>query len=133
MCFAIHYYNNPETGASYEPRRVQLLPVDLDWLQQLRQRPWPGNTIPAFDQNWDDLFSDLIQEYFFVATHRAFAASPAAENASRLASMQAAERNIEDRLGELAQQYHQRRQSSITSELLDIVAGAEALSDRSAA
>ncbi|MDL1968864.1 MAG: F0F1 ATP synthase subunit gamma, partial [Deltaproteobacteria bacterium] len=49
------------------------------------------------------------------------------ENAGRLASMQAAERNIEDLLEELNSQFQQQRQSSITEELLDIVAGFEAL------
>jgi F-type H+-transporting ATPase subunit gamma len=41
--------------------------------------------------------------------------------------MQAAEKNIEDRLKELSLQYHQLRQSTITEELLDIVAGFETL------
>lgn len=50
----------------------------------------------------------------------------AAENASRLASMEAAERNIEERLKELERRYHQFRQQAITTELLDIVAAAEA-------
>jgi F-type H+-transporting ATPase subunit gamma len=41
--------------------------------------------------------------------------------------MQVAERNIEDRLGELMTLFHQRRQSAITEELFDIVTGFEAL------
>jgi F-type H+-transporting ATPase subunit gamma len=69
----------------------------------------------------------LIREYLFVSLFRAFAESLASENASRLASMQVAERNIEDRLKELSSQFRQSRQSSITSELLDIVAAFEAL------
>jgi F-type H+-transporting ATPase subunit gamma len=58
---------------------------------------------------------------------RAFAESLASENASRLASMQAAEKNIEERLDQLDTQYNHERQRSITEELLDIVAGAEAV------
>jgi hypothetical protein len=49
------------------------------------------------------------------------------ENASRLASMQVAERNIGERLEELHAESRHRRQTSITEELLDIVAGLEAL------
>ncbi len=41
--------------------------------------------------------------------------------------MQAAEKNIEERLDELNAQFHHERQRSITEELLDIVAGSEAL------
>jgi F-type H+-transporting ATPase subunit gamma len=51
----------------------------------------------------------------------------ASENAARLSSMQAAESHIEDRLKELQLHYNQQRQSSITEELMDIVAGFEAL------
>ena len=43
------------------------------------------------------LFRALIREYLFVSLYRAFAESLASENASRLASMQVAERNIDDR------------------------------------
>jgi F-type H+-transporting ATPase subunit gamma len=57
--------------------------------------------------------------------------SLAAENASRLASMQSAERNFEERVEELSQAVRHRRQQEITEELLDIVSGFEALvSDR---
>jgi F-type H+-transporting ATPase subunit gamma len=58
---------------------------------------------------------------------RASAESLASENASRLAAMQSAERNIEDRLDDLNRQYRHERQTSITEELLDIAAGFEAL------
>jgi len=63
----------------------------------------------------------------FISLFRAFAESLASENASRLASMQGAERNIQEQLSELTMQYHQQRQMSITEELLDIVSGFEAL------
>jgi F-type H+-transporting ATPase subunit gamma len=55
--------------------------------------------------------------------------SLAAENASRLAAMQAAERNIDERLRELIKRFNQQRQTAITSELLDIVSGFEALTE----
>ncbi|MCC8999385.1 MAG: F0F1 ATP synthase subunit gamma, partial [Candidatus Contendobacter sp.] len=48
-------------------------------------------------------------------------------HASRLLAMQTAERNITDRLAELNTVYRQQRQEAITSELLDVVAGFEAL------
>jgi len=51
----------------------------------------------------------------------------ASENASRLAAMRGAERNISDRITELTAQFHQQRQMTITEELLDIASGFEAL------
>ena len=73
------------------------------------------------------LYQSLIREYLFVSLFRAFAESLASENAARLASMQVAERNIEDRLRTLTSEFHQSRQTAITSELLDIISGFEAL------
>lgn len=73
------------------------------------------------------LFSALIRQYLFVSIYRAFAESLASENASRLAAMQLAEKNINERLEELDTDYHRQRQGSITAELLDIAAGFEAL------
>lgn len=61
--------------------------------------------------------------------HRALALSRAAERTSRLLAMQAAERNIDDRLEELRGRYHNQRQTAITTELLVIAAGVEALSE----
>jgi F-type H+-transporting ATPase subunit gamma len=122
----IIFYNR-ESGASYSPHTIQLLPVDPGWFQDLEQKPWPSRAIPFFTMDWNRLFSSLIQQYLFVSLYRAFAESLASENAGRLASMQAAEKNIEDLLEELNSQFQQQRQSSITEELLDIVAGFEAL------
>jgi F-type H+-transporting ATPase subunit gamma len=77
--------------------------------------------------DWEKLFRALIREYLFVSIYRAFANSLASENASRLAAMQSAEKNIEERLEELFTQFHRQRQMTITEELLDIVAGFEAM------
>ncbi|KUK85600.1 MAG: ATP synthase gamma subunit-like protein [candidate division TA06 bacterium 34_109] len=51
----------------------------------------------------------------------------ASENASRLTAMQKAEENIEERLDNLNSQFNRQRQNAITEELLDIIAGFEAL------
>ncbi len=72
--------------------------------------------------------SALIREYLFVSIFRACAESLASENASRLAAMQRAEKNIEDLLGDLHGTFHRLRQSSIDEELFDVVSGFEALS-----
>jgi len=121
------FFNRPLSGASYRPQTIQLLPVDIEWFGGLASKPWPCRAIPFFTMDWNRLFSWLIREYLFVSLYRAFAESLASENASRLASMQVAERNIENRLDELNAQYHQQRQSAIDAELFDLVAGFEAL------
>jgi F-type H+-transporting ATPase subunit gamma len=121
------FYNRQTQGGSYRPHALHLLPVDPEWFEGLKAKPWPSRALPTFTMDWDRLFSSLIRQHLFVSIYRAFAESLASENASRLASMQVAERNIEDRLGELMTLFHQRRQSAITEELFDIVTGFEAL------
>jgi F-type H+-transporting ATPase subunit gamma len=124
------FHNRPASGSTAAPRRLQLLPVDPRWLHDLQQRSWPSRSLPTFTMDWRRLFSALIRQHLFVALYQAFAESLASENASRLASMQAAEKNIADHLAALTSRYHQQRQQSITEELLDIVAGFETLTSQ---
>ena len=121
------FYNKKRSGSSYEPQLRFLLPLNISWLQKLAKREWPSSSLQTYSMDWQHLFASLIRHYFFFHLYRAFAESLASENASRLAAMQAAEKNIEERLDGLNSQYNRQRQSSITSELLDIVSGFEAL------
>lgn len=121
------FYNESREGAAYRPRSVRLSPVDTVWLEELRDRQWSSRTLPIHTMDRLHLLSRLLREYIFVVVYRAFAESLASENATRLASMQAAERNIEERLDELGERYNYRRQSAITAEMLDIAAGFEVL------
>jgi F-type H+-transporting ATPase subunit gamma len=76
-----------------------------------------------------DLFSSLVRQYLFVWVFRACAFSLASENAGRLAAMQAAERNIGERLQELSSTFNQKRQENITDELLEVISGYSVMVD----
>jgi F-type H+-transporting ATPase subunit gamma len=121
------YYNRPGSGSSYKPVRVQLIPVDMSLFRAPVQELCPSRSLPMYTMEQERLLSRLINQYLFAQLYRAYAESLASENASRLMTMQAAEKNIEERLGELNAVYHGQRQGAITSELLDIVSGVEAL------
>jgi F-type H+-transporting ATPase subunit gamma len=123
------FYNAFTGGASYEPRRTELLPLDPAWLDALRDRPWAGPSLPTFYTPWPELLTRLVREYLFIALYRACATSMASENASRLAAMEAAETRIDERLDDLRQRLNQARQGAITEELLDVVSGFEALGE----
>ena len=122
------FYNETTSGTSFTPSLQQLLPLDRRWLAQLEEKSWPTRMIPIFRMEWAPLFAALVREYLFVSLYRAFAESLASEHSSRLAAMQVAQDNAEERLQDLRLRFHRRRQSAITEELLDIVAGTEALS-----
>jgi F-type H+-transporting ATPase subunit gamma len=116
-----------QRGAAYRPGSLHLLPLDLERLRRLAKRPWPSPVLPTFRMDWRSLFSALVRQYLFVSVFRAAAESLASENAARLASMQAAEKNIQEHIEDLTALYHNRRQTAITEELLDIVSGFEVL------
>jgi len=121
------FYNQQESGVNYRPQQFKLLPEDQEWLKNLQQKSWQGRSLPTYTMDWDPLFSALIRQYIFISLFRSLAYSLASENASRLASMQRAEKNIEEKLGVLNSEFHQQRQTVITEELLDIISGFEAL------
>jgi len=123
------FHHRPLSAASYEPTTWQILPLDGDWLAELAERDWPTNQLATFSADWPDLLSSIVRQVLLVSLFRAYAASLAAENASRLASMQAAEKNIDERLEKLNAHFHLRRQTAITAELLDVMSGFEALQD----
>jgi F-type H+-transporting ATPase subunit gamma len=124
------FYNRSVSGAAFDPHMVQLFPLDLEWLNSLAEKKWPCRTLPTFSMDINQLFSSLVRQYLFFTLYRAFVESLASENASRLLSMQAAEKNIEEHLNDLNAQFHRQRQAAITSELLDVVTGFEALTGR---
>jgi F-type H+-transporting ATPase subunit gamma len=122
------FHHRPLSGASYRPQRQILFPASREWLRELAGRKWESRSLPIYRMETDELFISLMRQHYYVMLFRAVAESLASENASRLSSMQAAEKNIEERLSELGTRYHRQRQAAVTSELLDIVAGFESLS-----
>jgi F-type H+-transporting ATPase subunit gamma len=123
------FYHEQISGATYRPRTVYLFPLDPEWFARWGKKGWTSRTLPTYTMEKPALLSSLIRQHLFVTLYRAFAESLAAENASRVSSMQSAEKNIDERLGELSRHFQQLRQSSITSEILDILSGFEALKE----
>lgn len=121
------YYNALLSGLLYEPKFELIFPLNLEWLKSLQEKPWESRCLPTYFMETDELFYELTQELLFISMYRAFIESLASENSGRLSSMQAAEKNIDDRLSELQKNYQLQRQSSITEELLDILSGFEVL------
>lgn len=122
------FYNRPMSGAAFEPTSQRLLPLDDGWRRRLAELPWPTGHLPQVVGDGTAVLRALIREYLFVSLFRACAESLASENASRLAAMQRADRNIDESLHELNRRFHRLRQSRIDEELFDVISGFEALS-----
>jgi F-type H+-transporting ATPase subunit gamma len=121
------FYNHPKSGAVYEPVSQRLLPLDETWHKQLAELPWPTGNLPEDIGGGTSTLRALIREYLFVSIFRACAESLASENASRLAAMQRADKNIDELLESLHGTFNRLRQSSIDEELFDVISGYEAL------
>jgi len=121
------FCNRPALGISYQPVGQKLLPLDESWRANLTKYPWPTKNLPEIMNSTSETLRALIREYLFVSLYRASAESLASEHASRLASMQRADKNITELLAELNQKYHHLRQSSIDEELFDVISSFEAL------
>ena len=122
------FYNRPASGAVYKPVSQRLLPLDETWRRDLAELPWPMMNLPEIMGSQTETLRALIREYLFVSLFRACAESLASENASRLAAMQRADKNIDELLAELNRTFHRLRQSGIDEELFDVISGFEALS-----
>jgi len=122
------FYNRPASGAVYAPVSQRLLPLDQTWHRSLAERSWPTGNLPEVMGGGTATLRALIREYLFVSLFRACAESLASENASRLAAMQRADKNIDELLEGLNGTFHRLRQSGIDEELFDVISGYEALS-----
>jgi F-type H+-transporting ATPase subunit gamma len=122
------FNNRPQTGALYGPVVQRLLPLDLRWQQRFVALRWPTHVQPEVMGPGASTLRTLIREYLFISLFRSCAESLASENASRLAAMERADKNIDELLAKLRSHFHRLRQGSIDAELFDVTAGFEALS-----
>lgn len=121
------FRNQPKLQTGYEPVMQLLLPLDEKWRHDITKLHWPTKLPPQVIGIPQQTLLAFIREYLFVSLFKSCAESLAAENTSRLESMQRAEKNIGELLDRLNHKYHQLRQSSIDEELFGVVSGFEAL------
>ncbi len=121
------FHNHPKSGAGYEPVCKHLLPLDQTWQKKTAALPWPTKNLPQVIEGPTPALESFIRGYLFVLLFQACAESLNSENASRLAAMQRAEKNIKDILEDLNRKFNSVRQESIDEELFDVVSGFEAL------
>jgi F-type H+-transporting ATPase subunit gamma len=121
------FHNTGRSGSAHAPVHQRLLPLDEAWRRELSGLPWPARNLPEVVGSNIATLHALIREYLFVSLFRACAESLASENASRLAAMERAEKNIDELSVELQHTFNRLRQNRIDEELFDVIAGVEAL------
>jgi F-type H+-transporting ATPase subunit gamma len=111
---------HPQGGTATIEQR-QLLPIDPASFALSRPRPPPLHNLAP-----DVLIEKVAADYVFALLTEAVVESLASENTARFAAMESAHDNVSKKLEELRQEARQARQDEITTELLDLVTGAEA-------
>jgi len=80
-----------------------------------------------YEPDAEELLARLIPEYVTISVYRALLESAASELGARMTAMRNAAENAEDMMGKLTLEMNRVRQAEITQEILEVVAGAEAL------
>ena len=108
-----------------EPKVIQLLPLNRP--ETAKQGP---KTAYQFEPDVDELLDILLPQYIEVLAYRALVESLASEQAARMVAMKAATDSASDMINSLTREYNGARQGSITTALLEVVAGADALAKK---
>lgn len=107
---------------TYKPTILQLLPSE-----EIKKEDNKARSIVDFEPNPEEVLEYLIPKYVESSIFGALIESSASEQSARRAAMNAATDNANEIIDELNMDYNRARQSAITMELSEIVAGAEAL------
>ena len=113
-----------------KPVSQRLLPLDTAMIKGFAKVPWVSRSLPQYTLPPDKMLAALIRSYLFAGIFRAAAEAMVTENAARLARMQQAERSVDEQLDELMAETRSVRQDEVTTELLDVIIGFEALKGR---
>ncbi len=116
-------YTQQEAGQFARLERHRLLPIEMPVVEQ-RSQALP----PLINLEPRRLFDDIAGEYFFAALETAAMQSFFSENSTRFRAMEAAHQNIQNKAEELTRLARRARQEAVTTEILDLISGAEALS-----
>jgi F-type H+-transporting ATPase subunit gamma len=106
-----------------EPTAIQLMPVAVA----------SDGTVPSvgasveYEPDEEEILADLLPRNVSVQLLRANRENAASEQGSKMTAMDNATRNAGDMINRLTIQYNRTRQAAITTELIEIIAGAEAL------
>ena len=95
--------------------------------EEIAEEAGEGRCEYVYEPHEEKLLAELLPRYVKVQVYRGLLDTSASEHAARMAAMDNATRNCNEMINMLTLLYNKTRQASITSELIDIVGGAEAL------
>ncbi|AGR77878.1 ATP synthase F1 subunit gamma [Aliarcobacter butzleri] len=117
-------YNGFLNMLSQEIRVRDLLPISLDDIK-IQDNASMLNIEPEEDE--DEVLNELTDKYIDFNMYYALIDSLAAEHSARMQAMEAASKNAKEKVNSLTVEYNKARQAAITTELIEIISGVEAL------
>lgn len=118
-------YTSFKNTVVHEPKLIKLLPVDPDEFQKQEES---SNILMNYEPDQGEALDVIIPKYMNSLLYGAFMEAVASENGARMTAMDNATSNADEMISELALLYNRARQGSITQELTEIIAGANAIS-----
>lgn len=123
-------YTHFKNTVSHEPRLLKLLPVDIkeEDIKGGDEEDKDSKMLMNFEPNPEEALDMIVPKYVTSLIYGALVEAVASENGARMQAMDSATNNAEDIISDLTLKYNRARQGSITQELTEIIAGAEAIS-----
>jgi F-type H+-transporting ATPase subunit gamma len=120
------FYARFQSALVQEPITRQIIPVAIP----ADKEATPHGVVSAsveYEPDEEAILSELLPRNVAVQVFRAMLENAASEQGSRMTAMDNATRNAGDMINKLTIQYNRTRQAAITTELVEIISGAEAL------
>ena len=121
-------YTGFKNTVSHIPTLLKLLPIAAVDEESASDAEEETNTLMNFEPAEEEALDLLIPKYITSLIYGGMIEAVAAENGARMQAMDSATSNAEEMIDKLTLMYNRARQSSITQELTEIIAGANAIS-----
>jgi F-type H+-transporting ATPase subunit gamma len=118
-------YNHFKSAMEQTITDITLLPIKREEMTRQGERREPASFI--YEPDAATIFNGLLPAYIEIAIYRALLESSASEQGARMTAMRSASDNAEEMIDSYTLALNRRRQAAITQEILEVVAGADAL------
>jgi F-type H+-transporting ATPase subunit gamma len=119
------YFNTFKSVILQVMTRRQLIPASLPETDDAG--PDLGDAIYDYEPDEEEILDELLPRNLSIQVYQALLENAASEQGARMSAMDSATRNAGDMIDKLTLNYNRSRQARITSELIEIISGAEAL------
>ena len=125
------FYNGYISPLSQEVRRETLLPLQQASIlgddEEADEDDADQRALVEYEPDPEEILKRLVPDYVEISIFRALLESTASEHGARMTAMRSASENAGELIDDLTLEMNRARQAEITQEIMEVVAGAEAL------